>query len=287
MVSADGDGMTRRNIVVISPHFDDVPLSLGESLRSGTLSGHRIRVRTVFGRTNWTSLMHPTPGRAPLVSLWRRLEESLASLVFGYRWSAANWPEVVLRTQNLDATSFLDAEVDLGEEPLVAQIRSWLASVAADAVDVGSRTDGRVDARWCPRRCRRRSGGRPDLLLVPSGLGGHLDHMIIAQAASDLLADCPVPIGFYEDRPYRSYVDDGDVALRIRHLVGDAESVAVSPPVRRGTQTRIRLCYPSQMTSYFREAMERDRAIGSAETVWFPEGDRPAWFANTRRDTRA
>lgn len=262
----DGSIEVTRNVVVISPHFDDVPLSLGESLRSGALSHHRVRVRTVFGRTNWTTKIHPTAGRAPFVSMWRRLEETMASVLLGYRWTAANWPEVVLREGNLDSTSFLDPHADLTTEPLVGEIASWLSEVMV------APTGGRG----------HRSGrdGRPDLVLVPAGLGGHRDHMIIAAAAARSSEHSPVPIGFYEDRPYRSYVTDDDVADRIRSLVGEAVPVAVSRTVRPSTHRIVRLCYPSQMTTYFAEAMERDRTSGSVETVWFSAERVPTWFTD-------
>ncbi|MCZ7629358.1 MAG: hypothetical protein M5U19_09945 [Microthrixaceae bacterium] len=69
-----------RDVLVVSPHFDDVPLSLGQSLTDGELSrARRVRVRVVFGRTNWTTRLHPTRGRAPVVSAWRRVEELLAA----------------------------------------------------------------------------------------------------------------------------------------------------------------------------------------------------------------
>lgn len=292
MADVDREPERRRNIVIISPHFDDVPLSLGESLRSGSLRRHRVRVRTVFGRTNWTAFVHPTPGRAPAISLWRRFEETLASALFHYRWTAADWPEVVLRTENLDSSSFLDGTVDLSGEPLVDEIGSWLTDVAASATGPTAgpggtgRAIGSDGTQSSGVDATRRWSDPPDLVLVPAGLGGHLDHMIIATAASRVLVDGPVPVGFYEDRPYRAYVTDQAVEARIAQLIGQAEPFVVSGEVRRRTQTMIRLCYPSQMTSYFREAMELDREGASAETVWFPVGGRPVWLTGEHSANR-
>lgn len=116
-------------VTVISPHFDDVPLSLGQSLRNGSLSKHDVRVRVAFGRTNWTIWVHPTAGRAPYVSTWRRLEESVASLAFGYRWTAANWPEVILRTEDRSPEQILDATRDLAAEPLIGEVARWISAI--------------------------------------------------------------------------------------------------------------------------------------------------------------
>lgn len=263
------------DVLVVSPHFDDVPLSLGESLRSGLLADHRVRVRTVFGRTNWTSRVHPTPGRAPVVSIWRRVEETAASLVFGYRWSAGDLAEVVLRSGDLDAASFLDPRVDLRDEPLVRDVEAWLHGLLGHdgRGERGSRRPGRRGSAVGPRPV-----DRPDLVLAPIGLGGHLDHMIIATAAGNVIGSTPVPIGFYEDRPYRAYVSDEEVQLQVERMIGTAERTTVSPTIRLGTQKLVRMCYPSQMTPYFRDAMALDRKTAATESVWFPAGRRPSWF---------
>ena len=74
-------------MTIVSPHFDDVPLSLGQSLRDGALSRCDVRVRVAFGRTNWTNWVHPTASRATPIGWWRRLEESVAARRF------SNWPD--------------------------------------------------------------------------------------------------------------------------------------------------------------------------------------------------
>lgn len=250
----------RRLVVVVSPHFDDAPLSLGQSLRDGVLHRHTVRVEVPFGRTNWTRWVHPTPGRAATVGFWRRIEETSAALRFGYRWRAGRWSEAVLRTGDLAAERLLVPDADLTGEPLVDEMERWLAELAA-----GSRT---------PRTPRR-----PDLLLVCAGLGGHVDHRIVTTAALRLPAGCGVPIGFYEDRPYVSHLDEAERDRQLAALGDDLESVAVSGPVTLATHRRIRRSYPSQIERYFEEAMAHDRRRGAHELVWFRQGDRPTWFA--------
>jgi hypothetical protein len=241
-------------VTVVSPHFDDVPLSLGQSLRDGALSRCDVRVRVVFGRTNWTNWMHPTAGRARAVGWWRRLEESVAAASFGYRWTAAGWDEALLRWGAMDDERLLDATADLSDEPLVGRIGRWLEQVAAASQD------------------------RPELLLVPAGLGGHVDHRIVALAAATVRTQLAVPVGFYEDRPYVAYLDERERSDQLDSLGVELESRAVSGPVRPETQRRVRRAYPSQIDDYFVAAMERDLAAGAVERVWFPLGAAPAWF---------
>jgi hypothetical protein len=241
-------------VTVVSPHFDDAPLSLGQSLRDGALSRCDVRVRVVFGRTNWTNWMHPTAGRARAVGWWRRLEESVAAASFGYRWSAAGWDEALLRWGTMGEDRLLDPTADLRDEPLVGQIGPWLERVVAAERD------------------------RPELLLVPAGLGGHVDHRIVAEAASAVRSRLRVPVGFYEDRPYVAHLDDRAVAEQLGALGEDLEPVAASGPVTAATQRRVRRAYPSQMDEFFVAAMERDVAAGAIERVWFPSGTAPDWF---------
>ena len=246
--------MTRRRVLVVSPHFDDVPLSLGQSLVDGDLRSCRVQVRVAFGRTNWTRWVHPTPGRARPVSWWRRAEEFVASLRFRYRWRAASWAESLLRTGDLDPSSFLDPHPDLSSDPLVGELAGWLADLVGSA------------------------DGAADLVLVPAGIGGHVDHRLIALAAVALLERTTVPVGFYEDRPYVAYLADDELRAQLPPLGPEPEVVAVSGPVTAATQRRVRRSYPSQIDAYFEEAMARDRDRGSCERVWFPRDRRPAWF---------
>ncbi len=247
----------RPAVTVVSPHFDDVPLSLGQSLRDGALSSCDVSVEVVFGRTNWTNWVHPTRSRAGVISGWRRLEEALSARCFGYRWHSSDWEEALLRWGVVaGGDRLLDPGADLSAEPLVDQIGEWLVNL--------------VNA---PQ-------GAPALVLVPAGIGGHVDHRIVALAAVGVRDRLGAAVGFYEDRPYVSHMDPGQVEAQLDALGLEPEldRVAVSGPIAESTQKRVRRCYPSQIDGYFVEAMHRDVADGSSERVWFEQGTAPVWF---------
>jgi len=229
-------------VLVVSPHYDDVPLSMGQSLLDGALSNAAsVAVRVVFGRTNWSVPVHPTARRAPAVTAWRRVEEAVAAARFGYRARAEPLEEVILRTGSLDADSFRDGR-DLGEDPLVDRVAALLW---------GWRTE--ADAMW-----------------LPAGLGRHVDHRIVALAGARLVSGGVDGIAFYEDRPYTAYLDEGEVEAQLAELGVGMEPVDVSGPITEVPQRWVRWIYRSQMDPYFLEAQRLDRAHGDCERVWVP-----------------
>lgn len=242
-------------VTVVSPHFDDVPLSLGQSLSDGVLSRCDVRVRVAFGRTNWTTWTHPTERRAPAVSWWRTAEEQVAALSFGYRFTVARWPEALLRLGSGYSDRLLDAEASLEEDPLVADLAGWLTDVVSPS-----------------------SAPPPDALLVAAGLGGHVDHRLLALAASSVVQVTDTPIGFYEDRPYSAYLDELEIRRQLDPLGADLERHPASGPISARTQWRAKRCYPSQMSPYFDDAMRLDVTDGATEAVWFPRGRAPRWW---------
>lgn len=237
-------------VTVVSPHFDDAPLSLGQSMLDGSLSRCRVRVEVLFGRTNYTRWVHPTRARARAISLWRRGEEALAQARFGYRVHSHDLEEAVLRTGELDPDVIRDA----GTDP------------------VGDPTFGDVVARL------RRLRGAGGLFLVPVGLGDHLDHRIVAEAGRRLAREHDDGIGFYEDRPYASVLQPEEIADQVARLGLDLEPVTVSGPISASMHRWLRRCYPSQIDDRFAEWLDRDSAEGAVERVWLPAGQVPGWL---------
>lgn len=247
-----------RRVLILSPHFDDVPLSLGQSLRDGRLHDCDVTVLVAFGRTNWTQWMHPTRRRARWVGLVRRAEEWCASRRFGYRWRAAGWEEALLRWGHLDPDRLLDDSAALDDDPLVDELASWVRRHA---------------------RATTPAGAPPDLVLGPAGIGGHVDHRLLALALSRVSAELPNPVGHYEDRPYASLLDADERRATVARLLDSPVPVDVSGPVRGATVRTVQRCYRSQMDGYFREAMAADVRRGAVERVWFRAAEVPAWWA--------
>jgi hypothetical protein len=226
-------------VLIVSPHFDDAPLSLGQSMIDGALSRHRVTVGVVFGRTNWVRWFHPTRSRAPIAGAIRRAEELHAAARFRYRLRIANLEEALLRLDTTDASVYLDPNFDPTASPTLP-----------DVLDVVERWS--LDA---------------DQVILPLGVGRHIDHTLCAAVARDL-AHRGTPVAFYEERPYRAHVDDDEVASLASRLGLDLERRDASGDIT--SMKRRRLFYPSQFDSLFESAIALDQSEGRREHVWVP-----------------
>ena len=226
---------------MVSPHYDDAPLSVGQSMLDGALANHSVTVGIVFGRSNWTRWFHPTRGRMPAVTAIRYAEERLNAHRFGYRVRTGGLEEAILRLGTTDTTEFLDPGYparDTPEREAVARmLMTW--------------TDG-VDG-----------------MLLPLGVGGHIDHRIVAAVAPDLT----VPVAFYEDRPYACGLDDEALAAIATSVDPTLRPRTISGPITEA-KTR-RLWYPSQFDPFFVDAMGADIADRRLERIWVRDSSHP------------
>ena len=222
---------------MVSPHYDDAPRSLGQSMIDGELSRHRLTVGIVFGRSNWVQWFHPTRSRWPIATAIRTAEEGYNAVRFGYRVRIAGLEEALLRLDDTDPTRLLDASFDATTDPLAEQVATEIT-------------------RW---------SGRADLVLGPLGIGNHIDHQLAAVATAGLLATGH-EVGFYEDRPYAAGLDPDAIAEVAHRLDPRLVRRAVSGPM--GSAKHRRIFYPSQFDDYFTDAIAEDERSGSPEYVW-------------------
>jgi len=238
-------GSKAARVVVLSPHFDDAPLSLGQSMLDGELAAEReavgrVLVGVVFGRTNWQRWFHPTARRAPIVSAIRRAEELENARRFGYRIKVATNAEVILRTGDMDSATFLDPGLELSNDLLDDDLVEEIAASIQPWTSEASR------------------------VIAPLGLGGHVDHRLVREAARRIVS--PDRLEFFEDRPYASYLSDADIATMAHHLDAVLAAHDMSPA---DTRPKTAKCwYPSQFDPYFLDAMAADYQAARPERVW-------------------
>lgn len=230
-------------ILAVAPHYDDVPLSLGQSLMDGVLAHHQVTTGVVFGRSNWTLWFHPTRPRWPLATAIRTVEERRNARRFGYQLIVAPREEAMLRLDSNDADAFVHAQIDprgtAEFEAVLRLLTGWASGF--------------------------------DATLVPAGVGRHLDHLIVAEAGVEL-ARRGHPVGFYVDRPYASFTDEqGNTepmdrsALPLSALGASLTEVQMSGPISAAKHRR--MWYPSQFDQLFTDAQRLDEREGRTEMV--------------------
>jgi LmbE family N-acetylglucosaminyl deacetylase len=171
-------------LVVLSPHRDDATFSLALSLRHWSSAGVSITVVNFFTQSAYAPY---APDGANISAL--RADEDRRSL-------RAVDPQIYLRS-----LSFLDAPLRL-------------------PIDFGAITNPAVFTPVSEEVERMsnviRSICRRALAIAPLGLGEHIDHRTVRDAA--IVALPRKSVAFYEDLPYASWTSESDIRKRISTL---------------------------------------------------------------------
>ena len=223
-------------ILIVSPHYDDAPLSLGQSLMDGVLSDHEVTVGVIYGRSCYTRWFFPTPRRTRLATTIRQVEERVNARRFGYRRRWAKLEEAGLRLGSNHTDVILNPETDPRADPSFEEARALVTSWMADY----------------------------DATIFPLSIGDHIDHRIATAIGLDLL-DAGEMVSFFEDRPYINFTDTPTAELA--HAVRPGlEARTVSGPITVEKYNTV--WYPSQMTPLFYASLKQDDAEQQSEHLW-------------------
>jgi LmbE family N-acetylglucosaminyl deacetylase len=179
-------------IVVVSPHLDDAVLSIGGSIAAWTAAGHRVIVASVY--TTGPPLDELEPSMRKFADYaTRRAEDVAACAVIGAETRRLDLIERAFRRPYLKNWSFFSTPATrLGFPRLDAATRA-IESLAALA---------------------------PDRILIPLGIGNHIDHVEATIAATDVAIahGWLERVRFYED----FYALSG--RMRAKHFVAGART---------------------------------------------------------------
>lgn len=172
--------------IVVSPHLDDAVLSVPCFMRAQALRGERVIALTVF--------------------------------------SAGDDGYAARRAEDLAALALLGVEplhLGLRDAPFRRGLRRDFRELVLGELAVDDADAAHV-ARTLAETLR---GFAPAQILLPLGVGEHIDHRIVHAAHPSL----PGPLGFYEDRPYASI--EHAVRARLARLGAtvDGRAIAASP----------------------------------------------------------
>ncbi len=171
-------------MLALSPHLDDAAFSAGGTLAALARAGWRVVVATVFTRSM------PNPQGFALAC---QLDKGLGAAV-----------DYMALRRDEDAA----ACAVLGAAP------RWLPFAeaphrgyhSASALFAAPRSDDGIAAELAPALRALVATERPDLLLAPQAIGGHVDHVMLVRALHAVRPDAPVL--WWRDYPYTIRGDD-------------------------------------------------------------------------------
>jgi LmbE family N-acetylglucosaminyl deacetylase len=189
-------------ILVISPHLDDAVLSVGGSIARWIAAGERVVIATLY--TEGPVIAEVSPGMRKWADYEaRRVEDAaaIASLGAEHRWLGL--VERPFRKPFLVGMRYFTTPLDRSGFTGLAEATAALAQLAELA---------------------------PTKILVPLGIGNHIDHVVALIAATDwaLAAGWQDRLLFYEDFYALS------PAMRRRHPIAARLAWPRSPLVRAG-----------------------------------------------------
>ncbi|MFJ8228476.1 PIG-L family deacetylase [Streptomyces sp. NPDC094448] len=213
-------------MLLLSPHPDDIAWSLGGTVARLRETGTELVCLTFFNRTRYAP-GSPAHGDSDAVTRVRRAEEDRWGALTGVRLERCELADASLRGY--------DDDTEMGAEPepeVVAEAAARLSSALLRL--------------------------RPDAVLAPLAVGGHIDHSAVRRAVSGPL---PVPedgLLWYEDLPYAFGADGAPEGHPL--VVGIA-----SHETDRDDGVR---CYPSQLPDEVLPVLRAHAARVRGERLW-------------------
>lgn len=206
--------------LVLSPHVDDAALSVGARLAARRGHGGRQRVCNVFSDQSYqTGLRVPASALGDVA----RAEDRLAGRILGYERRDLGLAGAQDRHGLALARTLGWSEARVRAEPAFVREVPALAD--------------RLAALLSQPECRAAR------VLAPAGLGGHLDHVLVALAARRLLADrllAPGRLAFYEDLPYAAAAPPLPADRRARPVLATREALSLKLAALAVFRTRLR-----------------------------------------------
>ncbi len=247
------------NILILSPHRDDAAFSLSLSIHHWLAAGHKVTLLNVFTRSLYApysdaETVHTNDRLAYVSALRRREDEEFLKQIPGAEMVDLNIKDAPIRL-HCDSSIVCDMDVN-PEDTAIPKIRKAIATMAAAHHAFSA-------------------------LVLPLGLGHHVDHRVARDASLPLTTD--LPCAFYEELPYATR-DGVRVDLsRFREDTNTRLHEPLFPVLCHGTHTRptelkrrIALLYASQIDAPLADTIANFcQRYHGGERMWANE----AWLA--------
>lgn len=228
--------MTTQRWIFLSPHLDDVILSCGGFVWALSQEGQAVDIWTIMAGfppdENFSAFAketHHNWGKSGIAAIhMRREEDRAASQIVGASIKHFDWLDAIYRRDSQSGEPLVTGNQDLfskkPERSLVADIAQMLTTQPADAQ-----------------------------FIAPLGLGNHIDHMAVRQAAK--IAERT--FAWYADYPYILEAFDSPIfqaedLQKVSYRLGMDALLAWQKAV---------LCYRSQISDFWRDEAETRLAL--------------------------
>ncbi len=232
-------------VLMLSPHCDDIPLSLGASLLAGEW-GDDVHVAVIFSSSRY-SLRRGWDNDPAEATAIRNEEERRAAATAGYSVEFLGLPEPGVRPGYAEIGDIFNPRLPFDPDPIWPGVRARLLELIGQA-------DG--------------------IVVSPLGVGYHIDHRMVAacfREAAD--ASPPWTPAYYEDLPYAARFSSRE----IRSLVPERLSgVPLAPRLLAGgrlsDKMRLLSAYESQLSEDdYGSVADHWACRGRGELIWQPE----------------
>ncbi len=218
------------NILVLSPHRDDAAFSLSLSIHHWLAVGHKVTLLNVFTRSLYAPYsdaesVHENDRLGYVSALRRREDEEFLKQIPGATMIDLNIKDAPIRL-HCDSSIVCDMDVD-PEDSAIPKIRKAIARLADQEHAFAA-------------------------LVLPLGLGHHVDHRTARDASLPLTTS--LPCAFYEELPYATRDGVRIDLSRFREDTNTRLHEPLFPVLCHGTNThptelkrRIAMLYASQI----------------------------------------
>lgn len=241
--------MDKKHWIFISPHFDDVALSCGGLVWELTQQDHAVEVWTIMGGfpaddvySDFAQQNHLAWGMSGEAAVrMRRAEDHAACEILGAQARHFSWPDVIYRQDPDTGNAMVHDNEELFGKPPEPWLVEAISGMLEEKVPEGT------------------------LLVLPIGLGGHIDHRTVVLAGKRYRREKR----YYADYPYilndfsNPLINDGTYIKQPHNLSEDA---------LKAWQSSV-LSYASQLSTFWRNKTEsrlalRNYMAGGGGRLW-------------------
>lgn len=240
--------------IYLSPHLDDAVYSCGSLIHQQVRLGHGVEIWTIFaGYPNslefspFAQAIHARWGTGDASTAARRSEDKSACARLGAIPIYLDFLDIIYRTHPLTG----QAEIVENDDLFRGYQKSDFMLQQAITHCLQEKLAGLEDSQ----------------LVVPLGLGNHVDHALVRRAVEGLIL--PVPLGYYADFPYVMKAEhEVDVPFQQNYPVLEQDVTAWADAIA---------LYPSQATTFWQnEAQMREELSlygqkGGGSRLWFQD----------------